>query len=150
MPRITLDANLISNLSKDQQIAELNSEVKCVVGPSKIHGVGVFAIRDIIKGDRAYCRPNIKRRFYNVSYGSLNKLFPEIKEIILARWPSIINGSVFQHPNDDLWLLLFMNHSNNPNYDVMTDLALTDIRKGQEVVEDYRTMENAKKVYSWL
>lgn len=30
----------------------LNKTVWCKLGPSKIHGVGVFAIRDILKGQK--------------------------------------------------------------------------------------------------
>src|SRR3990167_2653028 len=135
----------------DQQIAELNEEIRCHLKPSSIHGIGVFALRDIKKGEKCYCFPNQFRKWYAVPYERLNELRPEIKEIVLARWPAIINGSRFQSPNDDVWLLSFMNHGgDNSNYKVDGDIALRDIVAGEELLEDYRTMKNYKIIYPWI
>ena len=150
MPRIQVPYEYLSKLTQEQQIAELNSEVRCRISQSRIHGVGVVAIRDISKGERCYCTPNMIPKFYNIPYGSLNKLFPEIKELVLDRWASVVNGSVLVSPNDDQSLLMFINHDENPNYDVVSDTALRDIKKGEEILEDYRVMENAEKVYPFL
>ena len=136
----------MSKLSKENQIAELNSQVRCKLAASPVHGVGVFTIREIKKGERCYCRPNYISRFYNIPFGSLNKLFPEIREIILQRWASVVNGSLFCSPNDDCHLLFFVNHSTDPNYDLVSDMALRDIPAGRELFEDYRIMENWEKV----
>ena len=135
---------------QDDEINELNSTVRCKLAPSNIHGIGVFTLRDVKKGEHLYCIPSLPPRWYSVPYGSLSKLFSEIKELILTRWPAIINGSHFVSPNDMTWLITFMNHSNDPNYDVDNDLALKDIKKGEEVVEDYRRMTNYEKVYPFL
>ena len=151
MPKITIPSQLLSRLSKDQQITELNSTVKCKLAPSPIDGVGVFAIRDINAGDRCYITPRIMPKFYNIPFGSLSKLFPEVKELVLSHWASVVNSSIFQSPNDDVGLLFFCNHSyEDYNYDVGTDTALRDIKIGEEVLENYFYMENAEKVYKWL
>lgn len=150
MPRVQIPVEYISPLSVDEQIDELNTQVRCKLGVSAIHGIGVFAIRDIPKGERCYCTPQVIPRFYKVPFGSLGKLYPEVKELVLARWASIVNGSIFQSPNDDAGLLFFMNHSDDPNYDVVSDIALKDIKAGEEVVEDYRYMKNWEQVYPWL
>ena len=69
--------------NKDWQIIELESTVKCTIKPSPIHGIGVFAIKDIKKGDRLYCFPQqTERKFYNVPYGSFNQFSPEVRELI--------------------------------------------------------------------
>ena len=139
------------NLSKEDQVTKLNSEVKCKLGISPIHGVGVIAMVDIYKGQRCYCFSMRRERpFYNLSLSDLNKLWPEVKELILQRWASIANGSLFLSPNDDTILLLYMNHSDNPNYDLHSDEAMRDIKKGEELTEDYREMLNYEKVYPWL
>lgn len=150
MPTIIVPNEYISKLSKNDQVIELNNTVKCKIAPSLVHGVGIIALRDIPQGERCYCTPNIIPKFYNIPYGSLSKLLPEIQEIILERWASVINGSIFQSPNDDVGLLFFINHSDNPNYDVVSDIALKDIKKGEELLEDYRVMENAEKIFKWL
>ena len=135
---------------QNDQIDELNSTVKVRLAQSKIHGVGIIAIRDIRKGEILHCFARQDSPWYDIPFGSLNKLFPEIKEIILERWASIVNGSHFKSPNDDQWLILFMNHSETPNYEIKSDTALCDIKKGEEVTSDYRTMENYQKVFPFL
>ena len=151
MANIQIPIAWLSKLSKDEQIAELNNEVRCRLGVSKIDGVGVIAMRNIQKGERCYIRPEMIPRFYNIPFGSLSKLFPEIKALVLDRWASVVNGSLFCSPNDDAHLLMFVNHSPDPNYDVVSDTALKDIKKGEEVLEDYCAMDNAEKTYfPWL
>lgn len=83
-------------------------------------------------------------KIYTIPYGSFGKLFPEVKKIILERWPSVVNGSSFIYP--DARLVSFMNHG-LANYDPMTDTALHDIIKGDEILEDYKLMANWEKVW---
>ena len=150
MPNIQIPVAWLSKLSKEQQILELNNEVRCTLAPSKIHGIGVFALRNIQKGERCYVRPEMIPRFYDIPFGSLSKLFPEIKALVLDRWASVVNGSLFCSPNDDAHLLMFCNHSSEPNYDVVSDTALKDIPKNTELFEDYCAMDNAEKAHPWL
>lgn len=138
---------------QDRQIVELNSTVRCKLGVSKIEGVGVIAIRDIQKGEKLYCRPQMQGelRWYNVPFGSFGKFIPEVRELILQRWPSVVNGSLFLSPNDMMWMVTFINHSEeNANYDINTDTASQDIPKGAEVLENYKLMSNYQKVYPWI
>jgi len=116
-----------------------------------VHGIGVIAIRDIKKGETVYA--DRMPAMYTISYEGLGNLFPEVKKIILERWPSIINGSQFIHP--DARLVSFMNHSKESNYDPETDTALKDILAGEEIVEDYTSMKNWERVWtpeenSWI
>jgi|SRR3990167_428285 len=137
-------------MSKQEQIInEINSIAKATLGVSKIHGIGVMALADIYRGDTIYADRIPK--IYSIPYGSLNKLFPEVKEEILKTWPNVINGSSFIYPNSRL--LSYMNHSSDPtkiNYDALTDRAIINIPKGSEIFEDYRLMENWEKVFTWL
>ena len=136
---------------QEEEIIELNSTVKTKLAPSNIHGIGVFTIRDVAKGERLFCKPDgpRPRKWYSVPYGSFSKFFPEVKELLLERWPSVVNGSLFLSPNE-VWPILFVNHSDDPNYEVKTDSALRDIKSGEEVTEDYRLMVNHEKIYLWL
>ena len=137
-------------MSNEDQINKLNSEIKCKIGVSKIHGVGVVVIRDILKGEKLYCHPNFTPPWFSVPYSQFSKLFPEVRELILDRWPAVINGSHFLSPNDMSLLATYINHHREPNYDVDADTALMDIPKGGEVLQDYRKMKNAEKLYSFL
>ena len=133
-------------MTQDQAIDLLNSHVKLRIAPSSIHGIGVFAIRDIPKGARL--NADLAPIPYKVPYSSFNKLFPEIRELLLERWPQIVNGSAFCYP--DVRLQAYMNHSEEPNYDARTDIVLKDITKGEEVTEDYRLINGYAQVYPWL
>lgn len=138
------------NFSIEAQIKELNSTVKCSIRPSKIAGVGVFALRDIKQGEKLYLLPGDYPRWFAVPYERFNEIRPEVREVILARWPSVVLGSMFRSPNDDCLLASFVNHSDNPNYDQKTDSALRDIAKGEEITEDYRAMPSWELVFPWL
>ena len=139
----------VSPLTKAQQVAQLNDTVRCTLKASPVHGIGVFSIQYIRKGEQCYCSPNLIPKFYNLTFSQLDNLVPEVKELILQRWASVVNQSLFMSPNDDAHLLMFMNHSPDPekvNYDVVSDRALKDIPKNTELFEDYRMMENWEKV----
>lgn len=131
---------------QDDVINFLNSAIKVKIAPSKIHGVGVFAIKDIPKGTRLYA--NIVPKVFHIPYGSIKKLFPEIREQILERWPNIINGSLFAWP--DTKIDAFMNHSDDYNYDGVLDSVIKDVKCGEEITEDYRDIKNYEKIFPWL
>ena len=143
--KIQVKSEWVSPLSKKLQVAQLNEEVKCALRPSRVAGIGVFAIKYIRKGERCYCAPRLIPRFYDLTFSQLDDLVPEVKELILQRWASVVNQSLFMSPNDDAHLLMFINHSPDPeeiNYDVATDTALKDIPRNTELFEDYRRMDN--------
>src|SRR3990167_7480921 len=149
MPKILVKDEWVSPLSKRLQVVQLNDTVRCTLKPSRIDGIGVFAIQYIRKGERCYCTPNLIPKFYNLTFTQLDDLVPEVKELILQRWASVVNKSLFMSPNDDAHLLMFINHSPDPaevNYDVVTDTALKDIPRNTELFEDYRVMDNWEKV----
>ncbi len=138
----------------DEQVMELMRTVKCRLGPSKVHGVGVITLRDIKKGEQLYCRNRVKPIMYTVPFTELKQKLtdthPEILQLILDRWPLTVNGGTFISPNYDARLVNFMNHSDTPNYNPVPDLALADIPKGEEVFADYRQIPNYEKAFPWL
>jgi hypothetical protein len=141
-------------MTADEQVMELVRTVKCRLGPSRIHGVGVVTLRDIKKAEQLYCANRVKPTLYTVPFTELKQKLQdthaEILALILERWPRIVNGEAFISPNYDARLTSFMNHSDTPNYDPVTDLALADIAKGEEVFEDYRKIANYEKAFPWL
>lgn len=134
------------NEQRANAVKMLNELVKLKVGPSPIHGVGLFALRDIKKGERLY--GDAQYQVLDIPYKDFKKLRPEIAEQILGRWPHIVNGSHFIYP--DSKMVAFCNHSDEANYDAKNDVAFRDIKEGEEVTENYRAIENYAKVYKWL
>lgn len=115
----------------------LNQTIWCTLAPSPVHGVGVFAIRDIPKGQKLNCQNLTRMGILRILPTELEKLRPEIKRIIIQRWPIVIDTGYFQSPNDDAYLLSFMNHSETPNYNKLDDTTLRDIKIGEEIFENY-------------
>ncbi len=130
----------------DAQIAYLNREVRCTIRPSPVHGIGVFALRDVKKGEKLYCETISKPAWLTIPYERFNEIRPEVRELILQRWPRVATEKDpffygFMSPNEDQRLLSFMNHSSTPNYGPTAkytgDRALRDIQTGEEITEDY-------------
>lgn len=123
----------------------LNHVVWCRIAPSPIHGVGVFAIRDIPKGTKVAGG--------NSYYSRTNEeyILPEIWAIMQDRWCLLEKSEVLPNPNWDAVLQRFMNHSATPNTDGFC--ALRDIKKGEEVTEDFTSFDlgpKARAYYNFL
>ncbi|PYJ84527.1 MAG: hypothetical protein DME22_12480 [Verrucomicrobia bacterium] len=93
-----------------------HEQVYARIGRSKIHGVGVFAIRDIPKG---------------------TKIFPDDDS-------ELIWGETYGPPNSFnlMTVAWYLNHSKTPNVGCDKDytfFALRDIKKGEELTADYHT-----------
>ena len=116
---------------------------------SNVSGVGVIAIRDIKKGEVLHCKVE-EPTWYTVTYANLDKLRPEIRQLILDRWSLVVIGQPFLCPNHDAIMICFMNHSDTPNYDPITDTATRDIKEGEEILENYRLAAGWELVYPWI
>lgn len=130
---------------KDQMII-LEDVVKIRLAPSPIHGVGVFAMRNIKKGDKLYT--DIIPHQFDLPYSKVKKLPKDIRDMILGHFPLIIEGSHFMFPVTKF--SAYLNHSYEANYDAVNDIALKDIKEGEEITEDYRLIKNSNKIFDWL
>lgn len=134
----------------------LNATVWATLGKSDIQGIGVFAIRAIPKGttitDHSVHFP--KTKVYVLKLEEFNKILPEIRDLILDRiYFEDDDTFVFHSPNTNACLQSFMNHADDNNSD--GKVALRDIKKGEEITEDYKSMLEGKHQitqdhYSWL
>ena len=120
----------------------LNDEVWCKLAPSPIHGIGVFAIRAIPKGQKYtnYGIWNLKDNEPKVfNEEDLNNALPEIRNLILDQMLfEQARPITFYSPNTNACLQSFLNHSNTPNTDGFK--AIQDIKKGEELTENYNTV----------
>ena len=114
----------------------LNETVFCRLDASPIEGVGVFAIRDINKGQELSNYYGVELEYFWLKDEDLEKLVPEVKLLVSERTLfQKDNDYIFMSPNSNQILQAFMNHSDNANSDGR--FALRDIKKGEEVTEDY-------------
>ena len=109
------------------------------IAPSKIHGVGVFATKKIKKGECLFA--DQFPELYKVNAG-------EVPEDVKGRHPSVVSRGVIAYP--DVRFQAYMNHDENPNYCNKTDLALRDIKKGEEVTENYHNIEGYPPKLPWV
>src|SRR3990167_311244 len=119
-------------MTVEEQIIYLNETVWCRLAPSKIHGLGVFAIRDINKGTLVWRRYG---SLFNVPRDMFDQIDQAVRELILTLHLFSETSVFFYSPNDIVMLMAFMNHANPPNTD--ENAALRDIAKGEEITENY-------------
>ncbi len=106
----------------------ISKEIKCNLGLSNIHGIGVFAIRDIKKGEHLF--PVSERTI------EIKDLDEKAMKVVLNRNVIYTTFSTVEHPNLEVNYTAFMNHSDNPNSD--GSFALVSIKEGEEITESYR------------
>ena len=134
--------NLLNNLKNDTY---------CRLKPSSVHGIGVFAIRDIPKGVNPFKLTNDKCVNYNASTinkAEYNTLPKPVKKLL----------NDFIHPNKDgsfdvpylgfnsIDLSFYMNHCENNNIDVDSTCKCTYyrfitnkiIKSGEELFINYK------------
>ena len=112
--------------------------VKTYLDKSKVHGLGVFAGQSIRKGAKIWRFVYGFDRFYTRK--RLAKLPKQARDYI--------NLHGYQWKNEILLSMdydTFMNHSENPNTDFHNGfvIARNNIRKGDEITNDYRAFEAA-------
>lgn len=133
-------------MNKKQLLQHIQKEVYCRIGVSKIHGVGVIAVRDIPKGKNPFLHtyegPGIK-----ISYKELEGLNAGVRKIIddllVHEEESVIIPSKGLNILD---VSFYMNHTDsNPNIitydDGETFVALRDIQKGEELIYTYNQFD---------
>jgi SET domain-containing protein len=122
----------------------LITKVFCRLGVSKIHGVGVFAIRDIPKG----INPMEEMKscdFEEVNIEDLKCLTQlplAVHQFVIDMCPQ--NGATFSCPKQGLnsiGIAWYLNHSTTPNMEEQDGnfYALADIPAGTELTVNYGT-----------
>jgi SET domain len=117
----------------------------CRLQPSGIHGIGVFAVRDIPKGKNPFnmIPKYAKFGYARITDNELDALPSKLSEVIRALF--IPTDGVMHIPNHGLNVIRlnsYLNHSVTPNmrtsngYDFV---ATMKILVGEELTVDYRT-----------
>lgn len=134
---------------KKALIKNLNEDIYCRIKPSKKHGVGVFAIKDIPKDTNPFKLTGdqcIKTKIINVSENEVKTLPTEVKKMV----------NDFYHNDDGVYgipykglnandISFYMNTSDNPNVgfeesnrcSMVVFKTLRKIKKGEELLINY-------------
>lgn len=121
---------------------KINIEIK----PSKLHGVGIFAVKNIKKGTIIGNENGFINDKYYVWYTwrDYKKFKPEVKNKIKELCAGRLNGFYSPLDFDILPISWYSNHScdGNLGFNANSDLiAIRNIKKGEELTFDYGLTE---------
>jgi SET domain-containing protein len=117
----------------------------CRLRPSNIHGIGVFAVRDIPKGRNPFkTLPKYADFGYvRITDDELDALSPRLSELIRSLFiPADGTMYVPNYGTNVVRLNCYLNHSTSPNMRTRNGFDFTSLRKilvGEELTVDYRT-----------
>lgn len=139
-------------MTKDQLLHELQQDTYVALRPSPVHGIGVFAIRDIPKG----CRTIFSRGvgdWVKLSFEEVERLPAHSRNLIETY--CLYDDTHYFVPDYGFKLMdlvLYLNHSDEPNIVSVNEgeqfEALRDIKAGEELLVNYGSIAAGLESYS--
>jgi hypothetical protein len=138
----------------DDVIHHLTNNIKTKIGVSPIHGIGVFAVRDIKKGEELFPVWNKASGIYVVPMGLMHNIPYQVVNLLDMYFINEECGykviRLFEGMNFIFHGLSFCN-SSYPNEEAQNitskGISLRDIKEGEEILEWYTEniyLENSK------
>ena len=131
-------------MNKEALLKELASSTYVMIKPSPLHGIGVFAIRDIPKGTSNIFSKGVGD-WIKVSKEEVDALPQHSKDLIENH--CLFDEDFYFIPDYGFKLLdlvIYLNHSETPNVISLNDgeefEAIRDIANGEELLVDYGTI----------
>lgn len=128
-------------MNKEQLLSQLQTDTYVMLKPSPVHGIGVFAIRDIPKGCRTIFSQGVGE-WIKLSFKEV-ELLPEHSRNLIETYCLYDEENYFV-PDYGFKLMdvvLYLNHSSEPNIASINDgehfEALREIRVGEELLVNY-------------
>ena len=129
---------------KEKLLNQLQQETYVMIKPSPLHGIGVFAIRDIPKGTK---------NIFSEGFGEWIKISKSEVEALPRHSKDLIENHCLFDDTDYyvpeygfklLDLVIYLNHSDQPNVISLNEgahfQAIRDIKEGEELLVDYGTI----------
>jgi SET domain-containing protein len=131
-------------MNKEALLKELASATYVMIKPSPLHGIGVFAIRDIPKGTKNIFSKGVGD-WIKVSKEEVDALPQHSKDLIENH--CLFDEDHYFIPDYGFKLVdlvIYLNHSETPNVISLNDgeefEAIRDIANGEELLVDYGTI----------
>jgi SET domain-containing protein len=128
-------------MTKEQLLEELSTGTYVMIKPSVLHGIGVFAVRDILKGCRAMFSKNTGN-WIKVPKTDIDQL-PKHAVDLVENYCLYDEEHYFiaDYGFKVMDLVNFLNHSDTPNIISIDDgeefEAIRDIQTGEELLINY-------------
>jgi len=127
-------------VDKARVLEHLQTEVYCRLGISKVHGIGVFAIRDIPKGVKPLVSL-LKIKEFDFSKDEIKKIPRSVrKEVEMFCYYDSKKYLIPSIGLNAMNMAFYMNHSKTPNIKYLKNgdlIALKKIKADDELFFDY-------------
>ena len=131
-------------MNKEALLKELANSIYVMIKPSPLHGIGVFAIRDIPKGTKNIFSKGVGD-WIKVSKEEVDALPQHSKDLIENH--CLFDEDFYFIPDYGFKLVdlvIYLNHSETPNVISLNEgeefEAIRDIVSGEELLVDYGTI----------
>lgn len=138
-------------MNKAALLQELQTDNYVMLKPSPVHGIGVFAIRDIPKGCRSIFSKGTGG-WVRISFEEVEQLPAHSRNLIETY--CLYDETHYFVPDYGFKLMdlaLYLNHSSTPNIASVNEgesfEALRDINTGEELLVDYGTIAEGLSDY---
>ncbi len=136
-------------MTKLELLNELHHSTYAMIQPSPIHGIGVFAIRDIPKGTKNIFTKE-SGEWIKVHRAEVDALPEHSKNLVETH--CLFDDDYYYLPDygfKKLDIVIFLNHAENPNIISVNDgvyfEAVRDINCGEELLIDYGTIVDSNE-----
>ena len=132
---------------KEKLIIKRLEKVYCRLAPSPIHGVGIFAIKNIPNGVNPFNNSFMAQESIVVDKNKIKDLGPEILSLLNDQHPTPDHNKqvISNFPNQLIWTN-YINYTDDPNIQLMDNgewATLREIKMGEELLEDPKRLLNS-------
>ncbi len=136
-------------MTKEALLKDLMHDTFVMIKPSPLHGIGVFAIRDIPKGTRNIFSQGVGE-WIKLTIAEVEALPKHSKDLVENH--CLFDEEVYYVPDYGFKLVdlvIYLNHSDTPNVVSINDgeffEAIIDIKAGEELLVDYGTIVESEE-----
>jgi SET domain-containing protein len=135
-------------VTKNKLLKHLKNDIYCRLGVSKVHGVGVIAIKDIQKGTMPFATlSKEKDKIITLTSNDIKDINPNVRKILQDFFgdKNSKDYDVYAYGPNYINISFYLNHCDNPNIDIIEDtennyfIFITNriIKKGEELFINY-------------
>jgi len=136
-------------MTKETLLNDLMHDTYVMIKPSPLHGIGVFAIRDIPKGTRNIFSKGVGE-WIKLTIAEVEALPKHSKDLVENH--CLFDEDYYYVPDYGFKLVdlvIYLNHSDIPNVVSINEgeyfEAITDIEAGEELLVDYGTIVDSEE-----
>ncbi len=136
-------------MTREELLKELSEETFITLKPSPVHGIGVFALRDIPKGCKTLFSRNVGE-WIRVPISDIDQLPDQTRNMVETY--CLYDETHYYLPDYGfkvMDLVNYLNHSSSPNVISVNDgeyfESLREIKEGEELLVNYGEIVDTKE-----